>query len=642
MTKNVRSVQPPPYESPKWSEEQNSVIRAPKEARLLVEAGPGTGKTAVACGRVAHLIASGDAVASKILVVSFTRTAVREIRGRIFAFARESPDIARVKITTIDSHSWGLRNGFEEEPDRGILGTVDYHTNMERLCTLLEERSEGLLDFLSELDHVFIDEAQDVVGIRARMLSGLVNALAPGCGITVFVDPAQAIYGFTNDRDDRGADGDLSLVATLRADPSLNFEPMKLTKLFRTSDKTVRRVFEKARAFVLAEPCNGAETYEKTRDQIIQLAESKTADKHSLDLGERDDALVLFRRRCEVLTCSSWMSSNKIEHRLRLSGLPTVVRPWLGRLLSHYTEPFLVRETFERLWIDRIGELFLGQPSREQAWSQLRRIGGDRSGRVELKRVRRVLARSRPPIEVCASELGFSGPIVGTIHASKGREADFVRLVVPKLSDKHERTDDEWQEEARVLYVGATRARSKVEVIEGSASYVGYLESGRAYRSVARKGKAASPRAQVQLGLLGDVDFEAQFGNGEPEQTQEALAQLSGRTHPATATADPNAQFRYQVQVHRNDAIGSCFLGALAKSVNDDLFAIGKRLAKGKAKLRPAMQLRHLYVAAVTTVSLPDDANVDLPYPFATSRMFLAPVIRGYTTVFFNTYGGGA
>lgn len=637
MTKEVRSVQPPPFANLAWSEEQRTIIGAAKNARLLVEAGPGTGKTAVACARVAHLIATREASAAKILVVSFTRTAVREVRDRIFAFAQESPEIARVKITTIDSHSWGLRNGFEEETDTAVLRSVDYHTNLERLCALLDARSEGLHDFLSELDHVIIDEAQDVVGVRARMLSSLAGALSSDCGITVFLDPAQAIYGFTSDRDDGSSGGDLSFAAHARANPALRFVNAKLTTLFRTGDTTVKKVFEATRELVVPESSSGVMAYQLVREEIVRLAKAETADMNALDLDGRHDALVLFRTRAEVLQCSSWMSSKPIEHRLRLSGLPTVVRPWIGRLLSHCTEALLARATFDALWAERVGELFLGQPSRDQAWSQIRRLGGDSSGRVELKRLRRVLARSRPPIEICSSELGYSGPILGTIHASKGREAELVRLVVPTSSGKRERSDAEWHEEARVLYVGATRAKANLEVIEGRASYVGYLDSGRAYRSTTRKGASGAPSAQIQFGLLGDVDYEAQLSGEDAVACQQVLAGLSGRTHPVSASAIPADGFRYRVELPDGRA-STLRVGFLSQSVNNDLFLLAKRATKGRSQLRPSMRINHLYVAAVTTVSIGEEIDIVLPQPFATSRIFLAPVIRGFSTVYFSPY----
>ena len=79
--------------------------------RLEVYAGPGMGKTAVACARVSALIEAG-VEPTNIWLLSFTRTAVQEIRDRIELFAEDSHSVLGVKIGTIDSRAWRIRCGF--------------------------------------------------------------------------------------------------------------------------------------------------------------------------------------------------------------------------------------------------------------------------------------------------------------------------------------------------------------------------------------------------------------------------------------------------------------------------------------------------------------------------------------------------
>src|SRR5690606_18533081 len=59
-----------------WDADQLRVIEAEADARLVVEAGPGTGKTAVACARLAYMIGEEDVEPSNTWMISFTRTAV--------------------------------------------------------------------------------------------------------------------------------------------------------------------------------------------------------------------------------------------------------------------------------------------------------------------------------------------------------------------------------------------------------------------------------------------------------------------------------------------------------------------------------------------------------------------------------------
>ena len=63
------------------------MVEAQFDDKIVVHAGPGMGKTAVACARVSELIRQ-DVEPANIWLLSFTRTAVAEIRDRIELFAR--------------------------------------------------------------------------------------------------------------------------------------------------------------------------------------------------------------------------------------------------------------------------------------------------------------------------------------------------------------------------------------------------------------------------------------------------------------------------------------------------------------------------------------------------------------------------
>ena len=78
------------------------------------------------------------------------------------------------------------------------------------------------------------------------------------------------------------------------------------------------------------------------------------------------------------------------------------------------------------------------------------RIAGRKDGSVDMQRLRRRLGQTRPPVELTLPEYGLHGPIVGTIHASKGREASNVVLLLPNGAE-FESIEDE-KEETRVLF----------------------------------------------------------------------------------------------------------------------------------------------------------------------------------------------
>ena len=128
-----------------WDFEQREIITASVSSRMHVEAGPGAGKTAVACARVAHLIRAGRADPSNILLISFTRTAVHEIRGRISRHLDNPRDAASVRISTVDSFSWRFWTGFLKDDIEDPF--VGFDATIQAAIGMLQGRHPDLLDY---------------------------------------------------------------------------------------------------------------------------------------------------------------------------------------------------------------------------------------------------------------------------------------------------------------------------------------------------------------------------------------------------------------------------------------------------------------------------------------------------------------
>ena len=99
---------------------QNEIIQHDVTSRIIVDAGPGMGKTAIACARVSKLMNSNIS-SSEILVLSFTRTAIKEFRDRIDNFLQGEETSLGLKINTIDQRAWSIRYGFSEEKAKIFL-----------------------------------------------------------------------------------------------------------------------------------------------------------------------------------------------------------------------------------------------------------------------------------------------------------------------------------------------------------------------------------------------------------------------------------------------------------------------------------------------------------------------------------------
>ena len=317
----------PIHQRENWDKDQLSVIVAEHDKRLLVEAGPGTGKTAVACARIAHLVGEGGVAESNIWMISFTRTAVAEIRSRLQSYVGEAA--FSIKVATVDSHAWAIHSG--HDPTARLTGT--YEENIDRVIDMIGS-DDTVQEELEHVEHLVVDEGQDLVGIRAQLVEALIKQLHSGCGITVFADSAQAIYGFSEDDKGYRAVGLRTLVDQL-ASRKRGFQKRVLKTVHRTSSPGLKRIFGDVRESILAGSEAPEGLFAQTRESINQYADH--ADLTSFELGLDSvpvNSLVLFRSREEALRHSQFCNR---PHGLRLSGFGLHLPAWIAICLGDYT-----------------------------------------------------------------------------------------------------------------------------------------------------------------------------------------------------------------------------------------------------------------------------------------------------------------
>lgn len=626
--------------------EQLAIIEAHPSSRLLVDAGPGTGKTHVACARVAQLLRLGVRP-SRIWLVSFTRTAVKEIRDRILELSDGDARARAVKISTIDSQSWHLVNGFDGSDSEKLFGG-DYDMTIRTLLSMIEEENDDLLDYLDRMQHLIVDEAQDLTGVRARLIVSLLNALPESAGYTVFADPAQAIYGFTEFSDQSPGEFPVNFLELVVDLPGL--KKISLTHNYRIRSTSLRELFKRAREDVFAEDLEPEERRTRIEQTVRERADSEIPAINQQHLSEDSDVLVLYRYRWEVLQASSYLSGLGVLHRLRLSGMPVCVHPWIALLFWDFEVERIDKDSFFSRWRERISSLpedsverFTPWPSAELAWGQLRSVAPGGEDEVNLGTLRDRLSRSQPPIELTAPDLNWRGPIVGTIHASKGREAAEVRLMLPRMTAISNRSDPD--EEARVIYVGSTRPKEGLGIGDGFPGKASYIdESARRYRHR----KHWKRGAQVEVGRNVDISAHAQvsrrlFSSEEDAiLSQQSLAKLS-RSIPIKlrASANPESGWVYRIFL---DSGGDLPIGSFSRSFNSDLWAIAEKLGKKlRTSLRPPTNFYNFYLVGTRTgVIKNDDPTIDeMHEPFRSTGFFLVPVVCGFPKISFKLWRGG-
>lgn len=432
-----------PVQTRTLSAEQQAVVRAAVGARLLVTAGPGTGKTHVLINRIASLVQAADlAPGSEILLLTFSRAAVGEIRRRVREVGGR---VAWVRAYTFDSFVTGLLSELDPE---GAWVREGYDGRIRAAVRLILRN--GAAERLREYRHVFVDELQDVVGPRADLVLAILRR--SDCGWTLFGDPAQGIYNFQLEGDAR-REGAAFLYKDLRKEFASSLREHRFTENFRASSDAAQVGLWAGSELNDVVP-DYASIHARLQTTMMRLPAAPAPGAFSALSGQIG---ILCPWNGQALLVSRGLWERGIDHRMRRSSTDRIVPAWVGRLLGGVRATSLGRRAFETLWADL--EL-TDAPPVDQAWSELHALDpGPLAAAVDIERVvRRIQARFLPDE---FEDRTAPRVTVSTIHRSKGLEYDHV-FVVPIPERTLE--PDELAEEARLLYVALSRARRHLNI----------------------------------------------------------------------------------------------------------------------------------------------------------------------------------
>ncbi|MDX3191373.1 AAA family ATPase [Streptomyces sp. MN03-5084-2B] len=436
--------------------EQRAVVEQPVDALVLLTAGPGTGKTHTLVRRLERLVSEHGVAAGEVLVLTFSRAAVRELRTRLTSNGGAA---RHIRARTFDSWAFELLTAVDPE-GRWRAGGFD-----DRIRAATEAIVDGLADdFCDDLVHVAVDEVQDLVGGRRAMVEALLERFL--CGITAVGDPAQAIYGFqVADAQERLRETNL-FFSRLREIFSEELVELALTVNFRVRDSDAGVALPFGRE-LRRSGAGAADIRTRVRGALLDTAPfGNLHDEFAATVLSRSDitTAVLCRTNGQALMASEELHRAGVRHRLQRSAGDRVVPAWIGELFAADTGPTLVRTAFD----DLLPRLSLSsEDAPECCWRWLVRAsargGGNRT--VDMPRLRTALASGSLPDELCEQQT--ASVTVSSYHRAKGLEFD--RVIVADPGPPRTDTDDDPAEEARMLYVAMTRARDDVMRIETPA-----------------------------------------------------------------------------------------------------------------------------------------------------------------------------
>ena len=157
-------------EMDRLNDQQHKICKTPFNQHLLVNAGPGSGKTHVLMMRCAHLIHRQGINPSRILVLAFNRAVVSEIRKRVTGLFKElgyGSYANRLVVSTF--HSFALRH--EKPVDKFDDGSIAEAVHR------FANKIAGSNDFAQQIARIYsavlVDEFQDMNEDFYRVVVGL-------------------------------------------------------------------------------------------------------------------------------------------------------------------------------------------------------------------------------------------------------------------------------------------------------------------------------------------------------------------------------------------------------------------------------------------------------------------------------------
>lgn len=638
--------------------EQKVAIEAPPSAKLFVEAGPGTGKTQVVAERLKYLTTVAGLRPAEILVLSFSRAAVRVLIDRLRTVQQRGAveELRHLAVRTFDSWTFRvLTKSSLLDPKKG-LGSYD--SNIELLVKAFERLGSAFASMpehgLARLRHIIVDEIQDLTNERAVLLDQLLRNLAPprtpGVGFTLLGDPCQAIYGFTRDqRSSKRKRTSTELMEFVRTNWREELQLITLNESHRFRSmfgQIVQRARHLAQSVIRSSssgisPDVAASILDLFRDPHRNSLNHLAEDLRRMEEQGQSIAVVC-RDNSQVLELRGKVEAILQQHGLQMPPVrviagtpPRAIPSWIARLLWDYEGSQLPLNLFQQLFADLSAKPFEGDV--DAAWRTLLRFVrlGDGTESVNVADLReRLQWPDSLPDDVTEQSDGLT---FTTSHQAKGREFDHVRVVMPDRRDDEKREHLDAAEEARIAYVGISRGRLGASTIStGSGRFFSKDYPEGPSRWVSYEARNRVTRYAMELGCECDLD-DVSLLRADVLGSDTAVAHVQSRLREhepklvgaavllvkeTLSKSPPRVTYRVETTLSGERIV----LGRLSE-------AGVKAIAMTKhANQQMPKEISGLRISDVSSCSTPAELPSTVPMPWRESRFWLAVRFHGLGT----------
>jgi hypothetical protein len=436
------------------TKEQIAVIDALPLEKVLVLAGAGTGKTETLVHKIEKMIDQSDIASGNVLVLTFSRAAVRELKKRM---AQRESEARFVRARTFDSFATRLLCA---RPSTDDISSLAYEERI-RLATNVINSGNGVGPILADYKHLIVDEMQDLVGDRQLLVQALIRwIVSTGGGFTLFSDPAQSIYDW-HVKDSVTKVSAASMLEWLRKTFTTELRQISFDEDFRFETAEAKQALW-ARAELMGSSPNYESIYKGLNQTLRDLRTFRLTEKTlALRRGQRSVA-ILTRTNAHALLISQQLHAADIKHAVQRDHSERCLAPWLAVVFRSCESPQMTKEEFLSRCSSASHDYRPPDPDKAW-WFLLKRV--DRSGgrSLNLSRISVAFAGGDYPDEL--TQILTENIMVSTVHRAKGLQFPTV-LVADPSGHASDGDELEFAGEARVLYVALTRAKKELERLD--------------------------------------------------------------------------------------------------------------------------------------------------------------------------------
>ena len=583
--------------------EPTSIIKSDITSKILVNAGPGTGKTYTVIQRLLHIIQNELVSPDCVLVICYTRAAKVVIMERIEQGISEGDlpiEANMLNVCTFDSFATSYLSAIEEE-----FQNLDYNKRIDLFNNTIKK------DMFDHFEYLIIDEMQDLVNERATMVLKILTHI--NCGFLLLGDRCQAIYDY-----DCGEDRDIDstkfyeLLFNILPENVLKYE---LIKNNRQNNK-LAEFSEEIRQALLHYDIKEQNEYVLMAMDSIAVYEHK-AEKFIPEIEDGVKTAILCRNNGESEYMSSFLHSKGIQHTLlRGNNYSMKLHRWIADMFWDYCDSKIGKTDFVKRYLFRVKNDIKEAENRFQILCDL---CNTKENELKISTLTTELLKSVDiPPEL--TNLKDDRLTVSTIHRAKGREFDRVYLLNSNFPIQSKNA-----EEARIRYVGITRPKTEIKVvIKGKPNnwFFNKNATGRGIKTAIKPYfRNQTYCTNIVVGLNSDVD-EISFiskNNEDYLTVQQYIAEKVNVDDKVELIRDPDSNIYFIF--HEGNTIGT-----LSEEIANDFWtAIRKTGDKRKIPVR----LYDVYISNIITI-VNNRFDENIPLRFRESKMWLGIEITGF------------